>query len=84
MKGWLTATVLATCCATATAWLEATETGQDSGGGNGIGWLNSAYLDYKLNDHWSFAAMASHFSPGDAFADGHDTDWIRLESKFAF
>ncbi len=61
-----------------------TDRGTGSGDGRHIGTLLSAPAGYKFNSHLSFLAQLSHFVAANAFVNGHDSFWGRLEVTLSF
>ncbi len=55
-----------------------------SGSGNYMGLLLSACASYKFNDNFNFVCQFSRFKPGDYYANGHDSNWGRLEVTMTF
>jgi len=57
---------------------------QPTGGDRHVGLLVGAMAAYKFNEHFAAQAYLSHFMPGDYFANGHDSNWFRLELTASF
>lgn len=68
----------------ALAVLMADETDFSTGGGNYLGLLFSAFVDYKLFDNLALSAEAAHFKPGDYYINGQDSVWGRLQATLTF
>jgi len=65
------------------AYLKAVEN-NGTGDGDEIGHLISGFVDYKMNQNWSFAFEAASFMPGDYFADGESSEWVRFMTMYSF
>jgi hypothetical protein len=55
-----------------------------AGAGDDIGHVISGFLDYALNANVSFAIEAAEFFPGNYFADGHNCEWLRVQTMVRF
>jgi len=70
------------------AWavLACDETGSDinTGGGGKIGNLLFGFLDVGLTDAWSCAFETSFFMPGNFYADGSSSEWLRFQTVYKF
>jgi hypothetical protein len=56
----------------------------NTGGGDNIGYLLSAFLDVKVTDELKVALEAAEFRPGNNFADGHSCEWLRFQAVYTF
>lgn len=65
------------------AYLKAVEN-NGTGDGDEIGHLVSGFVDYKMNQNWSFAFEAAGFMPGDYFAEGESSEWVRFMTMYTF
>jgi len=52
--------------------------------GKHLGLLFSTSLGYKYSDNLSFAFQYAHFRPGNAYNNGHNSNWGRLEATVSF
>ena len=68
-----------------TAWalVNADERG-GTGRGDTYGNLFTAFLDYQVTDAWVVKLEASEFRPGDRYADGRSSEWLRFETVYSF
>lgn len=57
---------------------------QGTGDGRRFGTLLNATATYKFSEYLSFQGQFSHFIAGSYFANGHDSNWGRLEATLTF
>ena len=55
-----------------------------TGGGNYIGWLNSFFAGYTVNEHLSFWAEYTCLKTGNYYRKGRDPHWIQLQVMYNF
>ncbi|NOY80427.1 MAG: alginate export family protein [Kiritimatiellaeota bacterium] len=60
------------------------ENGFNAPADDGFGQLLSAFLDVKVTDALAVAFEASAFRPGDYWADGHNSEWLRFQAVYSF
>jgi hypothetical protein len=65
------------------SYLQAVEN-NGTGDGDEIGHLISGFVDYRMSDQWSFSMEAAGFFPGDYFADGESSEWVRFMTMYTF
>ncbi len=54
-----------------------------TGGGSHVGLLAGTMVGWKITDNFSCQGWLSHFMAGDYYANGHDSNWFRLELTMA-
>ncbi len=51
---------------------------------NFIGHLYSTFVDIQVMDKWWVKLEAAFLEPGNWYADGHGSEWLRLETTYTF
>ena len=55
-----------------------------TGGGSYIGWLNSLFVGYRLNEHLSFWGEYTCLKAGNYYRNGRNPHWIQLQVLYNF
>ncbi len=55
-----------------------------TGGGDNIGHLFSGFMDIGVRKNVTLSLEAATFSPGNFYADGHSSEWLRCQTVITF